>query len=101
MRSFQCYQLAVQFYKLAKEAPLPSHLKNQFLRASSSITLNLAEGYGKSTMKDRRRVFQIAFGSIRECQSIIELEKNCFNFSEIDLLDYLAASTYKLIRNSS
>ncbi len=39
-------------------------------------------------------------GSIRECQAIAEIEAETFTAAEKDLLDHLAASTYKLIRNS-
>ncbi|MGE3386767.1 MAG: four helix bundle protein [Bdellovibrionales bacterium] len=38
-----------------------------------SIALNLAEGSGKETNADRRRFYQIAMGSLREAQAIIDL----------------------------
>ena len=37
--------------------------KDQLLRASQSIPLNIAEGNGKATNPDRRRFFEIARGS--------------------------------------
>ena len=55
---------------------------------------------GKSSMPDRRRFFEIAMGSIRECQALTELESDSFTAAQKDLLDHLAASTYKLIRHS-
>ena len=69
MNNFRTFTLAVEFYRLASALRLKSHLKEQLSRASSSIALNLAEGYGKSSNKDRARFYQIAFGSIRECQA--------------------------------
>jgi len=54
---------------------MPRFLQDQFLRASSSIPLNLAEGSGKSSPADQRRFYSIAFGSLRECQAILEIER--------------------------
>ncbi len=88
----------LQFYRTAKTTKLPGHLKNQFLRASSSIALNLSEGSGRAGHKDRQHFYQIAFGSVRECQSILQLEPDYFTDEERDLLDHLAASTYKLAK---
>ncbi len=46
------------------------HARDQWLRASQSIPLNIAEGNGKSTEGDRRRYFEIARGSALECAAI-------------------------------
>ncbi len=43
---------------------------DQWLRASQSILLNIAEGNGKTTEPDRRRYFEIARGSTLECAAI-------------------------------
>jgi four helix bundle protein len=100
MQPLRSYQLAVSFYRRAMNIRLPVHLRNQFRRASSSIALNLHEGYGKPTMKDRIRFFSIAMGSIRECQAVMELEPRSFDATSKGMLDHLAASVFKLIRNS-
>ena len=100
MQHLRCYQLAVEFYREAKAKSLPHYLKDQLRRAALSIALNISEGTGKSSMPDRCRFFEIAMGSIRECQAIAEIEAEVFTAAEKDLLDHLAASTYKLIRNS-
>lgn len=49
---------------------LHRHARDQWLRASQSIPLNIAEGNGKSTEADRRRYFEIARGSVLECAAI-------------------------------
>ena len=45
-------------------------MRGQWLRASQSIPLNIAEGNGKTAEADRRRYFEIARGSVLECAVI-------------------------------
>jgi four helix bundle protein len=40
------------------------------LRAAQSISLNIAEGNGKRSLKDRSRFFDISRGSALECSAI-------------------------------
>ena len=98
MRNFRAYRLAVSFYQESRGIKLPRHLQDQLDRASSSIALNLAEGRGRSTTKDQKHFFQIAFGSARECQAIMTLvgQTQCPAWRT---LDCLAASLYLLIKN--
>jgi len=44
--------------------------RDQWLRASQSIPLNIAEGNGKTADADRRRYFEIARGAALECAAI-------------------------------
>ena len=68
-------------------------MKDQFQRASLSIVLNLGEGSAKPTAKDRRRFYFIAFGSLREIQTILDL----MGHDElIEKADILAAHLYRL-----
>ncbi len=46
------------------------HARDQILRASQSVPLNIAEGNGKTTIGDRRRFFEIARGSALECAAV-------------------------------
>ena len=99
MKNFRSFKLAVQFNQECRRLQLRRSIKDQLLRAAESIALNLAEGRGKPTVKDQRKYFHIAFGSIRECQAVLMIEK----LDETPLwgmLDSLAAHTYKLIQNS-
>ena len=62
LHKFDAYRLAVQFYRDGQKFELPSHLKAQFARSSSSIVLNLAEGSGRAALADRRHFFAMALG---------------------------------------
>jgi four helix bundle protein len=48
-------------------------VKDQLDRASTSIALNIAEGNGKYTPKDRCRFFDIAHGSALECAAGLDI----------------------------
>ena len=48
-------------------------IKDQLDRASSSILLNIAEGNGKYSPKDRCRSFDIANGSALECAAGLDV----------------------------
>jgi four helix bundle protein len=48
-------------------------LRDQALRASNSVVLNIAEGFGRRTRPDFRRFLSIAHGSIAEVQACMLL----------------------------
>lgn len=56
---------------------LDRHARDQLLRASQSITLNIAEGCGKMLPAERGRFLQIASGSARECAAILDILNRC------------------------
>jgi len=70
-----CYKLALQVvreaYGLAKRLPdyEKYDLARQLRRAASSVTLNIAEGYGRYHYLDSLRFFYIARGSLSETLS--------------------------------
>jgi four helix bundle protein len=74
---------------------MPIYLRDQLLRASSSIALNLAEGYGRSTRKDQLRFFHIAMGSLRESQAALDLAPNQ-HLTLISCADKLGAHLFRL-----
>ena len=98
IRNFRTYEIAVEFYQRTATLKLPRHLKDQLSRASSSIVLNIAESSGRSSKKEQRRFFEIAFGSLRESQAILAL--SCSTNSQAqNCADILAAHLYKLIQH--
>jgi len=98
LQNFRTYQFAKKFYLECRELKqIPSYLRDHLLRASSSVCLNLAEGYGRRTSKDQAKFYSIALGSIRECQAIIDLDadQNCIIAQSADIV---AAQIYSLLR---
>ena len=71
-------------------------MKEQFERALLSVVLNLAEGSGKPSRKDRARFYSIAMGSLRETQAIFDLQGYV---PQSKLADRLGAHVYRLIQN--
>ncbi len=76
------YQLSLEYvafaFGLANRLQGPvRHARDQLLRASQSIPLNIAEGNGKASDGDRRRFFEIARGSTLECAAIQDVLQVC------------------------
>ncbi len=97
MSNFRTLDLAVAFYRQVVGLKLPHHLRDQLLRASSSIALNLAEGRGKPTTRDQLRYFHIAMGSLRESQTALRLASD-IDASIVEAADKLGASIFLLIK---
>ena len=75
LHRFHAYTLAVQFRRVVV-AWLPlrrSELSGQLDRASISVPLNIAEGAGRSTPRERARHYTIARGSAVECLACLDL----------------------------
>src|SRR5690349_4928580 len=71
------YQEAISFVAwispLLDELVRTGDVKDQLDRASTSIVLNIAEGNGKYSVKDRCRFFDIAHGSALECAAGLDI----------------------------
>ncbi|MBA4406307.1 four helix bundle protein [bacterium] len=52
---------------------IKSSIADQIVRASESIVLNIAEGNGKFTPKDRCKYFDISRGSAMECAGCLDV----------------------------
>jgi len=78
VKTFKTLELAIEFYRSCEDSELKGNLKDQLLRASSSIALNLSEGNAKHTVKEKKRFYNMAYASQKECQTILRLYSgNC------------------------
>ena len=87
LHRFDAYQLSLQFRRIVvRWLPLRrSELSDQLDRASISVPLNVAEGAGRSTPRERARHYTIARGSAVECLAcldLLELELSAPNTTE-------------------
>ena len=75
------YQTSIEYvgwaYRLCESLKGQRNARDQLLRASQSIPLNIAEGNGKATEGDRRRYFEIARGSALECAAVQDILVIC------------------------
>ncbi|MGI8906850.1 MAG: four helix bundle protein [Candidatus Sumerlaeaceae bacterium] len=101
------YRLSLQYVAWVFQyvndlTPKYKNVKDQLLRASQSIPLNIAEGNGKAGDADRRRYFEIARGSAVECAAAQDILEVCGalsaeqNFEQKQILNRIAAMLTKL-----
>lgn len=96
LEKFRAYQQAKAIYQDQKSLRLKGAVRDQLERASLSICLNLAEGSGKSSTKERRRFYNIALGSLREVQALLDL----LQAKELACrADFLGATLWRLYQN--
>ena len=105
------YKKAKLFHKNAKalisKKKLTSYEKDQLSRASFSIVLNIAEGSGRYSKKDRRNFFVITRSSVMECVAILDVlqDDEVISQKEYENLenqaDELSRILYAMIKNLS
>jgi four helix bundle protein len=67
--------LAVEVYHVTRSFPKDEiyAMTSQLRRAASSISANIAEGFGRSTVKDKIHFYTIAYGSLLEVKNFLYL----------------------------
>jgi four helix bundle protein len=104
------YQAAIEFVGLADDVieRLPrgrAYLADQLQRAATSIPLNIAEGAGEYSRKDKARFYRMSLRSATECAALLDvcrrlrvLEEQLF-FAGRDLLIRIVAMLTKMVLN--
>lgn len=64
-------QKYLQFHK-----SIDTVLRNQLKRASISMVINIAEGSGKFSARDKRNFYTISRGSVYECVSLFDIMRD-------------------------
>jgi four helix bundle protein len=102
------YQKAKSFnrgiFNLLQQTKLDRIIQDQLKRASFSIMLNIAEGSGRFSNRDRRNFLVIARGSVFECAAIMEYLGEAQTVEEattgsfLEQLEELSKMLYGLIK---
>lgn len=72
------HQLTLMIYKLTDAFPKEEKfgLVSQIRRSSSSVAINIVEGCGRTTQKDKANFFQTSYASAQETEYILLLSKD-------------------------
>lgn len=98
-------KLVVAVYELLKDFPREESfgLTAQMKRAVISIPSNIAEGYHRRTMKDRKYFLAISYGSSAELETQLEAAKR-LKFGKLEKyvpIDSLLVETLKMLNKMS
>ena len=90
----EAHKLVVKIYQITKTFPKEEKysLIDQVRRSASSVTANIAEGFGRFHFANKIRFYHQARGSLKETQNFIFLSKD---------LNYLKPQTAKNLWNQS
>ena len=95
------HELVLRVYLLTKQFPDIEKfgLLVQMRRSASSITANLAEGFGRRGLADKIRFYDIAIGSLYELQDQLLIAKDLkyFNLKEYSISFDLSEDIQRLI----
>ena len=88
----EAHKLVLSIYKITNSFPEDEKygLISQMKRSAVSVTSNIAEGFGRSTKKDKIRFYTIAIGSLYELRNQLITSKD---------LGFLPKSIYSNIEN--
>ena len=101
------YELSLCIYKLTTS--YPKHeiygMTSQIRRAAVSVSLNIAEGYGRKSKDEFKRFLRISLGSVNETETLLELSRDLGYIEEakcgklIEQYEILGKKIYRLIEN--
>ena len=96
------HKLVLLVYKITKAFPREEtySLIDQMRRAASSITANIAEGFGRQTYKEKVQFYYLAQGSLIELKNFILIAKDVGYLSESSLKELVeqANLTHQLLQ---
>ena len=110
-QNLEVYKKSKSFHiackKVILDGKLEKYVIDQLGRASFSVPLNIAEGSGKFSPKDRRNFFTIARASVFECCAVLDILNDEGKIAESELkkimsqADELSRILYSMIKNLS
>lgn len=97
----EAHKLVLQIYSLVRKFPIKEQyvLTSQLLRAVISITSNLAEGFGRHSLKEKIQFYYLAQSSLTEVQNqlIIARDVGYLDYKEFDKIWSRTIVVHKLI----
>lgn len=92
---------AVEIYKVTQHFPKEElfAMTSQLRRAATSISANIAEGFGRSSTNDKLHFYTMAYGSLLEVKNFLYLSEKLgyINQDELDALIEKSVACQKLI----
>lgn len=96
------HKLVILIYKITESFPKKEtfSLIDQMRRAASSITANIAEGFGRQTYKEKLQFYFMAQGSLTELKNFILIAKDVgyLKQEDFDRLVMQANLTHQLLQ---
>lgn len=85
---------AVEIYQITKTFPKEElfPMVSQLRRAASSISANIAEGFGRATQNDKLHFYTMAYGSLLEVKNFLYLAQKLGYITQSDLNSLIAHS---------
>lgn len=88
------HELVKKVYDIAKNMPDSEKyaLSDQIRRAAVSVTSNIAEGFGRRTIKDRGHFYDMGLASLYEVRNQLILARD---------LGYVGENTYNIVNDQA
>jgi four helix bundle protein len=97
----EAQNLAVMIYSTTKSFPKEElfGITNQIRRSATSVSANIAEGFGRKTSKDKLHFYVISYGSVLETKNFIYLSEKLgyISSAQLDTLLKQTVSCQKLL----
>lgn len=93
------HKLAIKVFSTLEGLPKNDSLRNQAERSALSITSNIAEGFGRQSLADKKHFYVMARGSAYELQNQLLLAKDIAKIdkSSFEELAVLSLDSAKLL----
>jgi four helix bundle protein len=95
------HKLVLMVYEITQKFPKEElfSLTNQMRKAAVSVTSNIAEGFSRNTLKDKRQFYVTALGSLTELQNQLIVAKDIgyLNKEKFDEIFKQTITVHKLI----
>lgn len=86
------HKLVLLVLKTCEQIPYRDPLRNQMERAAISITSNIAEGFGRHGVADKKHFYVIARGSAYELQNQLLICRDTSRITEVQFQELAAVS---------